>query len=193
MKDAAGKSACTLGPYFGPDLVMNGRNPHPWWPQKTLGFVDQRETLSLATFSFWSLNKYVLYIEQIQFVICKNTKWLSSKDMYSAGTLVQPNTEELISELLVGQNFWRSLTCPKMARYIAWFSWKSPSTHFWCNWKQATLPTSSPGGSRRVTDVFLGQFGKVCEIVFLCFNSSVFVSPKLIFSSMLYIQYSSMV
>ena len=112
---------------------------------------------------------------------------------YSAGTLVQPNTEELISELLVGQNFWRSLTCPKMARYIAWFSWKSPSTHFWCNWKQATLPTSSPGGSRRVTDVFLGQFGKVCEIVFLCFNSSVFVSPKLIFSSMLYIQYSSMV
>ena len=112
---------------------------------------------------------------------------------YSAGTLVQPNTEELISELLVGQNFWRSLTCPKMARYIAWFSWKSPSTHFWCNWKQATLPTSSPGGSRRVTDVFLGQFGKVCEIVFLCSNSSVFVSPKLIFSSMLYIQYSSMV
>ena len=113
--------------------------------------------------------------------------------IYSAGTLVQPNTEELISELLVGQNFWRSLTCPKMARYIAWYGWKSPSTHFWCNWKQATLPTSSPGGSRRVTDVFLGQFGKVCEIVFLCSNSSVFVSPKLIFSSMLYIQYSSMV
>ena len=84
MKDAAGKSACTLGPYFGPDLVMNGRNPHPWWPQKTLGFVDQRETLSLLTFSFWSLNKYVLYIGQIQFVICRNTKCLSSKDICQA-------------------------------------------------------------------------------------------------------------
>ena len=59
---------------------------------------------------------------------------------------------------------------------------KSPSTHFWCNWKQATIPTSSPGGSRRATDSFLGQFGKVCKIVFLCSNSSVFVSPKLIFS-----------
>ena len=59
--------------------------------------------------------------------------------IYSAGTLVQPNTEELISELLVGQKFWRSLTGHKKARYIAWFSWKSPSTHFWCNWKQATI------------------------------------------------------
>ena len=59
---------------------------------------------------------------------------------------------------------------------------KSPSTHFWCNWKQATIPTSSPGGSRRATDSFLGQFGMVCRIVFLCSNSSVFVSPKLIFS-----------
>ena len=113
--------------------------------------------------------------------------------IYSAGTLVQPNTEELISELLVGQNFWPSLTGHTEARYIAWSSWKSPSTHFWCNWKQATFPTSSPGGSRQATDRFLGQFGKVCEIVFLCSNSSVFVSPKLIFSSMLYIQYSSMV
>ena len=76
---------------------------------------------------------------------------------YSAGTLVQPNTEELISELLVGQNFWRSLTCPKMARYIAWFSWKSPTTHFWCNWKQATIPTSSPGGSRQATELQSAQ------------------------------------
>ena len=42
--------------------------------------------------------------------------------IYSAGTLVQPNTEELISQLLVGQKFWRSLTGHKKARYIAWFS-----------------------------------------------------------------------
>ena len=140
-------------------------SPHIWCLScNILGQETPQHTCSwiyvfLSWYSFW---KFWPEMRQKNFSAC-----------YSAGTLVQPNTEELISELLVGQNFWRSLTCPKMARYIAWFSWKSPSTHFWCNWKQATLPTSSPGGSRRAT----GQFGKVCEIVFLCSNSSVFVSP----------------
>ena len=45
-----------------------------------------------------------------------------SLSSYSAGTLVRPNTEELISELLVGQNFWPSLTGHTEARYIAWSS-----------------------------------------------------------------------